>query len=80
MLELAERYDTLLVSIRNDEEADLVDAEHENGRQALEYLLDRDPATALRLAAASPSCGPDEAEARRVHCCSRAAIAATPGG
>jgi predicted ATPase/class 3 adenylate cyclase len=52
ILELAERFDTLLVTVRNDEEADPVDAEHENGRLALQYLLDRDPATALRLASA----------------------------
>jgi len=52
MLELAERHDRLLVSVSEDEEADLVDAEHENGRLALEYLLDRDPAASLRLASA----------------------------
>jgi predicted ATPase/class 3 adenylate cyclase len=52
MLELAERYDTLLVCIRDDNEADLVDVEHENGRVALDYLLLYDPPGALRLAAA----------------------------
>jgi predicted ATPase len=52
MLDLAERYDTVLFSARDDEEVDVVDAEHENGRAALEYLLETDPDTALRLAAA----------------------------
>jgi tetratricopeptide (TPR) repeat protein len=52
MLDLAERHDTLLICPRSDEDVEVVDVEHENGRAALTYLLDRDPATSLRLAAA----------------------------
>jgi predicted ATPase/class 3 adenylate cyclase len=52
MLDLAERHDTLLITPRSDEDIDVLGAEHENGLSALAYLLARDPATALRLAAA----------------------------
>ena len=52
MLDLAERHDALLMCVRDEEEAALVDAEHENGRAALEYLLETDSVAALRLAAA----------------------------
>jgi predicted ATPase/class 3 adenylate cyclase len=52
MLEFAERHDGLLVCVSDDADADLVDAEHENGRLALEHLVGRDPDSALRLASA----------------------------
>jgi len=52
MLELAERDDHVLYLVTDDDVADRVDAEHENGRAAIHWLLERDPVAALRLAAA----------------------------